>query len=204
MKTFFDCETGPLPLEKILAMMPEFEAPGNLKDPEKIKAAIEEKRKDFIDRAALSPLTGQILAIGYRDDNGSRIDWQDDAGEAAMIQKFFELFQKQHTLLGFNCHSFDVPFMIRRAWVHGITVPRALLSRYMPDSIVDLMKIWMCGNYDQKISLNNLSKFFGLGEKEGSGADFAKFYAEDRAKATAYLNHDVLLTQLIGQRMGIS
>lgn len=203
MKIYFDIETGSLPVDQVIAMMPEFEAPGNLKDPEKIKAAIEEKKKDFIERAALSPTTGQILAVGYSDTEGQRIEFQDDANEKELISNFFELFSHGETLIGFNCHSFDVPFMIRRGWSLGLSVPTKLLNRYMPDNVIDLMKIWSCGNWDQKISLSNLAKFFGLGEKKGAGEDFAKIYYEDRPKAIEYLNHDILLTKLIGQRMGI-
>lgn len=47
----FDIETGPAPLDEIEAMMPEFEAPGNLKDPVKIEAALAKKREDFVEKA---------------------------------------------------------------------------------------------------------------------------------------------------------
>ena len=63
--TVFDIETGALPLAELEAIMPEFEPSKVLKDPEKIKADIEAKRAEWIDRAALSPVSGQVLAIGY-------------------------------------------------------------------------------------------------------------------------------------------
>ena len=53
-------------------MMPAFDPAevktGNIKDPEKVAAKIAEAeanhRRDFIDRAALDPLTGRVVAIG--------------------------------------------------------------------------------------------------------------------------------------------
>jgi len=43
--TIFDVETAPLPEKDLMEIMPVFEPAGNLKDPEKIKASIEAKRK---------------------------------------------------------------------------------------------------------------------------------------------------------------
>ena len=79
----FDIETGPLPENELLAMMPAFDPAdvksGNLKDPAKIAEKIAEAeanhRRDFIGRAALDPLTGRVVAIGVmtfdaRGENG--------------------------------------------------------------------------------------------------------------------------------------
>ncbi len=71
----FDIETGPLPEFELTAMVPPFDPAevktGNLKDPEKIAAKLAEAeanhRRDFIERAALDPLTGRVLAIGTLD-----------------------------------------------------------------------------------------------------------------------------------------
>lgn len=73
MKTiFFDIETGPLPENELAALMPPFDPSevktGNIKDPEKIAAKIAEAevnhKRDFIEKAALDPLTGRVVAIG--------------------------------------------------------------------------------------------------------------------------------------------
>ena len=76
----FDLETGPLAESELVAMMPVFDPEevktGNLKDPEKIAEKLAEAeanhRRDFIERAALDPLTG-------RKDEGVR----QGAGEPA-------------------------------------------------------------------------------------------------------------------------
>ena len=63
----FDIETGPLPRAELKELEPEFEAGGNVKDPIKVKLAIEKKRAEWYNKAALSPITGEILAIGIFD-----------------------------------------------------------------------------------------------------------------------------------------
>ena len=68
----FDIETAPLPESELAALVPPFDPAevrtGNLKDPDKIAAKLAEAeanhRRDFIERAALDPLTGRVLAIG--------------------------------------------------------------------------------------------------------------------------------------------
>lgn len=68
----FDIETGPLPETELAAMVPAFDPAevktGNLKDRDKVAAKIAEAeanhRREFIERAALDPLTGRVLAIG--------------------------------------------------------------------------------------------------------------------------------------------
>ena len=62
-RLFFDIETAANP--ENLALMPEPKAPGNIKDPVKIAAAIAEKKQELIDMAALDPDYGKVLSIGY-------------------------------------------------------------------------------------------------------------------------------------------
>lgn len=200
----YDIETGALPLTEIEKAMPEFKADSRLKDPAKIEADIAEKRAEFIDRAALSPTTGQILSIGYLGPQPEDIGiyFADDmGGEAFLIKAFFSNMATRPTMIGFNTHSFDLPFIMRRAWFHGLPVPRELLQRYFPDYFVDLLIVWQAGNRDQKISLNNMAKFFGIGEKNGEAKDFAKYYAEDRTKAIEYLSNDLRMTYECAKRM---
>ena len=59
-----DIETAPLPESELAPLMPEFSAPSTWKDPEKIKAAIETKRAEWLESCALDALTCRVLAIG--------------------------------------------------------------------------------------------------------------------------------------------
>ena len=72
MTLYFDIETEPLPEAELREICPPFDAEavklGNLTDPVKIRAKIEEAERshweDFVGGAALSPLTGRVAAIG--------------------------------------------------------------------------------------------------------------------------------------------
>ena len=63
MKIYWDLETEGLPLEKIASIMPEFEAAGNIKDTDKIKASIDAKKAEWLDKTALKAITGKIIAV---------------------------------------------------------------------------------------------------------------------------------------------
>ena len=65
----FDIETGPLPVAQLVDLMPEFEAPKNFKDPEKIEANLKQQEARWIEKAALSATTGQVLAIGVKQSH---------------------------------------------------------------------------------------------------------------------------------------
>jgi hypothetical protein len=133
----FDIETGPLSEDQLRDICPPFTAPphpglfdesavklGNIKDPDKRSAKIEEARAaheaevagyeekvklaqslhfdNFRNKAALDPTTGQVLAIGYlsiKPTGGTAMLMDtvaDHAGESALISKFWEQYTKCH------------------------------------------------------------------------------------------------------------
>lgn len=189
----FDIETAPLPDSEIEAFKPEFEAPRNIKDPEKIKAALTEKEAEWRDKLALSPLTARVLCVGWLDgEKFAAIE----GDELAVLMGFWNLnthFDGRH-FAGHNILGFDLPFIVRRSWARGIRVPAtAFDGRRFALRFVDTMQLWGCGVYGERVSLDNLSKHLGTGAKNGSGKDFAALYASDRSAALAYLENDVRL-----------
>ena len=202
----FDIETGALPLEEIEKYCPGFEAPGNYRDEAKIQSYIAEKRKDWIERAALSATTGRVIAIGYLSDGDFGVIASGD--EAEDISAFWALIQRNKAItqrvVGFNIASFDIPFLVRRSWRLGVYVPPTLFrGRYINEAFVDLMDSWRMGNREQSISLGDLAKFLNVGEKSSSGKDFAALWESDRASALSYLQNDLKLTELCAERMAI-
>lgn len=193
-QTVFDCETSSLPESEISQFMPEFSAPSNYKDGAKIAQNIAEQKAAWFERAALSPLTGKVIAIGYSIDGELmlRINPED---EKALIVEFWELLRTQSTtarFIGFNIKRFDLPFLVRRSWRLGIQFPGWIRQgRYWQEDFVDLFEEWQLGDYQASISLDNLSKFLGIGQKSGSGADFAGL---PRDKQEEYLKNDITLT----------
>ena len=202
---------------------------GNIKDPDKLAAKIAEAeanhRRDFFDRAALDPLTGRVLAVGLlkltyhsphprplspsdaeREKSGEFVVIGDD-DEKKTLDAFWDAVRGEmgriHLLVGFNSNSFDLPFLIRRSWKHRVPVPHGIRrGRYWSDQCVDLREIWQTGDRMAKGSLDAIAKHLGVGAKNGNGADFAKLWRSDRAKAVEYLRNDVLLTAKVAEVLG--
>jgi DNA polymerase elongation subunit (family B) len=223
----FDIETGPLPETELLAMLPAFDPAevktGNIKDPEKVAAKIAEAKasheRDFIDRAALDPLTGQVIAIGvmacdasgetkpvYSAGEFSIIAYEN---EADTLRGFWELLDGEmgrlNPLIGFNICNFDLPFLFRRSWKHHVPVPYGLRrGRYWGDQVIDLRDIWQLGDRQARGSLDSIAKHLGVGAKNGEGKDFARLWQTDRKQAEAYLQNDLVLTAKVADALGIS
>jgi DNA polymerase elongation subunit (family B) len=204
----FDIETGALPFGELVipAFNPADVKLGNTRDPDKIAERIRQAEEnhvsDYIKNAALDAMSGQVLCIGYRLERDEPAILSSDAdGEAAMLRQWWELlntWERQPRLIGFNVKSFDLPFLIKRSWKHRITVPYWIRhGRYWNDLIVDLREVWQLGDNRAHGSLGAISRHLGLGEKSGSGADFANLWKTNRQAAIDYCLQDVKLTQQV-------
>lgn len=211
--TVFDIETGPLPENELAAIVPPFDPAevktGNLKDPDKIAAKLVEAeanhRRDFFEHAALDPLTGRVLTIGLLDQDGVRILGNED--EPALLREFWVACQGEmgriNHMVGFNTHSFDLPFLIRRSWKHGITVPFGIRrGRYWGEEMVDIRIEWQLGDRQARGSLDSIAKHLGVGAKNGDGKAFAELWRNDRGRAEAYLRNDLELTAKVAAALG--
>ena len=95
---------------------------------------------------ALSPLTGQIVAIGvlnadsmkgavYFQAPGAKISETEENGiklipmsEADMLNRFWEIAKNSSEFIGFNSRGFDAPFLIARSAINGIQPTVDLMS----------------------------------------------------------------------------
>lgn len=206
-----DCETSALPDKQLNLVKPTFEADKRLTDPEKIKASIAEKEAAWLERAALSPLTGRILAIGLLDTYEKL-----DASEAVQIlvgpekdilEGVWYAWAAGSRFAGFNVKEFDFRFMEIRSRILNVPVPDDLHEgRYWNKRIICLQELFCAYSRDVSgFSLDAICRACGLGQKpEGvTGKDFAKLFETDREKALEYLRNDLLLTQKLAQRLGI-
>jgi len=205
--TVFDIETGPLPDIILDALMPEFEAGANLKDPDKVAADIAKKKLKFKEDAALSPLTGRVLAVGFLPDFGEPPLILCDDDEAVLLASVWNHFRtaggsRRPSFVGFNIAGFDLPFLVKRSWILNVPVPpNVRQGRYWADWFIDLRETWQLGDRQSSGSLDAICRAMGLGEKNGSGAEFAKLWSEDRAKALAYLVNDLEMTSKLAARL---
>jgi len=214
MNTFiFDIETGPLPEAELEGMIPTFDPAevklGNLKDPdkiaEKLASAALNHRRDFIDKAALDPLTGRVLAIGAKVIGSGQVSII-SGDEADVLSSFWNLVHPDsdspriNQMIGFNIHLFDLPFLIRRSWKHKLAIPWGVRrGRYWSDEMVDLRNDWQLGDRMAKGSLDSICRHLGIGSKNSDGKRFSELWASDRKAAEEYLTNDILLTEALAR-----
>ncbi|NBU83438.1 MAG: hypothetical protein EBS21_02325 [Sphingomonadaceae bacterium] len=215
----YDIETVPLSEARLALVEPEHKAPGNLKDPEKIAAAIAEKAKEWREKAALSPITGRVAMVGAKIDESEILhlafadadDDELDLQEGVMLMRLWKCAKSSmmdgKILVSWNGHGFDIPFLIKRSWALKVTIPPEIDIRNkwgMQPPWIDLMREWQCGDKTAGYtSLNTAAGFLGLGQKAGDCLQLRHQLEHDPETAVAYLKQDLALTEGIGRRMGI-
>lgn len=193
-----DIETSALPAEVLSEIIPEFEANKTLKDPEKIKVDLQKKADEWRDESALHAYRSRVLAIGTkRDDETPIVLHGMEEKEMLLDLRRRATDLKHYLIVGHNILGFDIPFVCRRMWAHGIQPPTHWLdcTPWRCDWAFDTMSKWACGNRDQRISLDHLAFHLGAGRKNGDGKDFAALYATDQDKALEYVRNDLILTE---------
>jgi len=199
-----DIETGPGPLAKIEPLLPPIAAPSNWKDPAKIEAYLAEKRESLIADAALSAVTGRVLAVGLlRDADPWFITDENEGDLLGKTWRELDCRKAGESVVTFCGHRFDLPFLARRSWALGVPVPVWFPrdGRFPRRAFTDLAEVWACGDRSETISLDRLAKLVGLPGKTGDGADFARLFATDRKAALDYLANDLRLTRAIFERL---
>ena len=120
----------------------------------------EESLKNLKDGLGLSPLTGEIVAIGildcdenkgavyYQSPNKEEKEFEEEGikfkamPEKEMLESFWKVAEKYQDFIGFNSRAFDVPFMAIRSAIHGIKPSKNLLSnRYLNSQIYNAKHI---------------------------------------------------------------
>lgn len=222
MSLIIDIESLAKPAEVILANLPPWDEdeartrlPKNYKVPATIGSWLEEDRsnhgKDILDRAALMPEYANVAVVGVYNEVGvGQASLKDHAEEVlvgAALEHIEMAARKGRFVLGWNILGFDLPFLIRRAWILGVKVGTMIynpLSRYpVSENIVDMMDRFKCGNRKAPhTSLNNALKSMGLPEKP-DGKEFAKMWAESQTKALAYNREEILGQADLYRRMGV-
>lgn len=160
-----DIET--MPNMDMLFNLPEPKASKTLKDPEKIKADIEAKKAEQMDKMALSPLYGKIACIGIYGIGQKHclMIKPDGSGEKEIIKKFLELTKKK-MVVTWNGKGFDYDFIYKRAIFHGLATLRDMkfyVDKYKSIYHTDLMaEFCQFGKYEK---LDDVAKVF-LGSKK--------------------------------------
>lgn len=213
----FDIETSPLPGEHLTAARPPFDPNdvkmGNLKDPEKIKAKLEEAERDyeqdFINRAALDAKFGYVMMIAWTiGESDVMFEVAEDLEQEVRLLTNFAKLTRDTIVAGgriisFNGKSFDHTFMMRRMWIQRVTPPLGLITsfkgrQYWSELVTDLFEIWLGpSGYGQGAGqgLDAVSHAVTGLRKIGEGYRFDVQYWQNKKQATDYGCHDVHMTR---------
>lgn len=209
---FLDAETGPLPSEKREFTKPVFEEMsfGNTKDETKQRAKFDEAVRvwETGESAALKAITGEVLLVGFTYGDGNYYNYPNKSGfnEKLVLETIWEFVKNPLTIINHYLLQFDLPFMIRRSLILGVSVPQWILTdieQYRPNNLIDLNKYWQFGDRQTKIKLKYLCGAFGIKVKDSpvTGATFHEWFKKDREKAIEYNRQDVMCLPELWKRM---
>lgn len=221
MNIYFDIETIPCTWPGILE---EFAAgvtpPATYKKPESIAAWLEENREAEAEAAWLKTSfdggMGQICVIGWAVDDEPAMSMQVDdlsaESEAQLLGHWFAWLTNcrsgtsgtRPVLVGHNHVGFDIPFLWKRAMVHGIKPPMWFPRNPKPwaDSVEDTMLLWD-SNQRAGSSMDRLCRILGIeGKGDMDGSKVWPMVREGQIDlVAAYCKQDVERTRAMHRRM---
>lgn len=182
-----------------------------LKDPEKIKADIQDKEQARVVKLALDWNVGRIVALGYWTERTGTVvhccGSEDD--EAAALTDFWEE-SRHRTIVGYNAKGFDLPFMVQRSRFLHVPHPMLDLGKYTRKGVTDLFLelTFNNGTYDQGAMRRTLKAFckrFGIPVNDAiTGSEIPALVAEGKwQEVKAHCAADVELTVALAHRLGI-
>lgn len=196
---FFDIETKASPVT--LKFMEQPTAPSNYKDPEKIQAYIDNKMVEMVERAALDADHGQIIAIGYKEnDQDIQSMTINEMSEEDILKVFWEKYREHGgNSCGYNIIGFDLPYIMRRSFDIGVHVPLVpYLNKYQTLPTCDLMGILY--GWSSAKSLKWVAERYGLENTvpELEGSQVANM---DNKTLKTYVESDVSLVHQLYKKM---
>lgn len=178
-------------------------APSNYKDAAKIAAYCQEKQTELVDRAGLEPDLCEVVAIGYRynSDPIATVGTRKDGEEGELLTELWKHVDRR-ALIGFNILGFDLPVLIRRSQLLGVTYPDLNLDRYRTPHIDLLERLTFHGKLTYR-SLAFYCRRFGIPcEDTSTGKDIAALVAaNDWAAVAWHCRSDVEKTAALAARL---
>lgn len=204
---YWDIETIPAQSSDTRKWLVEsVKAPGNLKDPEKIKAAIADRQADAVGKSSFDGFTGHVCTIAWDGPDGEGVAHASSIDqERGVIEAFFRLLKPfgKMVLTGHNIIGFDMPFLTRRAVALGINLPGSFQwpRNLQPwsDKVHDTMAM---GAGRDSVSLDHLCKSLGIPGKNGfDGSQVAQAWLDGQHERIAeYCQDCVRRTRAVHER----
>ncbi len=202
-----DLETIADPLA--ISMLPEPKPKGNLKDPEKIKADIADKKAKQIAKMGLEPFQSLICVFGWENNKGEsgQIKLKDDKSERTLLKEAWGIIKQHDRLISFNGNGFDVPMMKIHSILNQITPTMDISTKKygsLNSNHIDLRNILFQGDAFAKGTLDFICKrVLGIGKTEGMDGSLVQGYWDDGRidEIAAYCKDDVSRTMELFERM---
>jgi predicted PolB exonuclease-like 3'-5' exonuclease len=174
--------------------------------------------EEFYDRAGIWAEFGKIvcISVGYFIIKGDIRNFRVTSffgDEKKILSDFNNLLnnhfnQPQHVLCGHNAKEFDIPFMVRRMIINGISLPQKLnLFGKKPWEIphLDTLELWKFGDYKHFTSLKLLTKILGIpspkGDIDGSQVGHVFYVEKNIDRIVTYCEKDTIAVAQIFLRL---
>lgn len=210
-----------LDLETIPSQDPAFraealkavKAPGQFKKPESIVQWLSENAVAAADEAvaktSFDPAHGHICCIGFafEDKKAASYSATSVQVERSMLENFFNDINGLPTLgmvriIGHNVSAFDLRFLLCRAIVLGVTIPRSIPRDIKPwgEFVFDTMTAW--AGPRGTIGQDRLAKALGMkGKGDFDGSMVAEAWVNgEHEKIAAYCRNDIDVVREIHRR----
>ena len=206
---FLDIETIPTDLDWVIDdLRAKIKPPAQYKKPESIaewmEANAEQALADAIHSTGLDGSYGRICCIGYAfdDEPVQTVGTHLQMGEYTMLQDFAADLngKKIDCVVGHNLASFDLPYIRKRAIIHGVKLNLPFDSKPWGNEIFDTMLKWDAKKF---ISADKLARVLGIeGKGDVDGSMVWDMYQRGEYQSVAdYCADDVRMVRDIYKRM---
>lgn len=205
MRSMLVCDIETFAIDDAEQYIEPVDAPGNYKDPIKIAEYVATATQKAIERCALDPDLGRIVALGwvFADDSVPTVHvCQTEADERSTLKHFWRE-SRDTDLVTFAGLKFDLPFLMRRSLYLRVEHPILNVNKYRTTH-VDLLSRLTHDGLIQGHSLRFYLSRFGIAHDDlVSGKDVdALVRAGQWADVAAHCKADVLGTQALAKRIG--
>lgn len=197
-----DIETVASPV--VSDLLDPVRAPAHYKDPFKIQTYQMDKLAERIATASLEPDLCEIVALGFDNELMQAVMSRADLDEGQMLEWFWDHVGGGR-FIGYNILKFDLPVLIRRSQLLGVTFPHISLDRYRTTHVDLLERLSFNGAITYR-SLNFYVRRFGLDCDEDTvqGHEIPSLVAEaDWPAITHHCLCDIQKTKALAQRLGL-
>ncbi len=201
-----DLETAPI--DDVQTYIEPPSAPANYKDPDKIAAYVAEKTVELADRAALKPYLARIVCIGWLTQGSTepivKVCKDEHEEKVALVSLVQHIKTHNCDVITFNGHRFDLPVIMIRAMLLGISMKALSVDRYRSTHTDLWQKLTFNGQIDG-FSLSFYAQRFGLaGDLEVSGKEIPALVKSMEWDAIArHCRQDILWTAGIAKILGV-